>query len=187
MRGTSQGDCRQRTDHVRIVRLAAQARGSRGEPGVGATSAAVQQALSFALQRAAAAYATPSTWEQRVRAALSSLLDLFEQQPDLARLCIAPSESAGPAALALREETLALLARRIDDGRRHARRQPPKHAAQAVLAGAIGAIRGRLLEPGGANVTDLLDPLMSFIVLAYRGAAASRGELAGAALSRPDR
>jgi hypothetical protein len=143
----------------------------------GSALAAIEAALSLALQRAAAAYDTPGCWEVRIRAALSALLDLFDERPDLARLCVDQSASARPAALALRKRTLALLVRRIDDGRHAARRQPPPHAAQAVLAGTIGAIRARLLHSDPAGLSDLLDPLMSFLVLPYRGAAASRSEL----------
>jgi hypothetical protein len=143
----------------------------------GGAPAAIEQALTLALQRAAAAYDSSGRWEARVRAALSALLDLFEERPDLARLCVVQSDNTGPAAHALREEALAVLAHRIDDGRRRAHSQPPPHAAQAVLAGAIGALRGRLLASEHATVTDLLDPLMSFIVLPYRGAAAARAEL----------
>jgi hypothetical protein len=154
--------------------------GARPEPPQehdGGAPAAIEAALSLALQRAAAAYDTRNRWEARVRAALSALLDLFEEQPDLARLCVVESENGGPAALALREDALAILANRIDDGRDHARCQPPPQAAQAVLAGALGAIRARRLDNDRANVIELLDPLVSFIVLAYRGAAAARGEL----------
>jgi hypothetical protein len=85
-------------------------------------------------------------------------------------------DSAGPTARALRDDALALLAQRIDDGRRDAHHEPPEHAAQAVLGGAIGAIRARLLEPDQASVRDLLEPLTSFILLPYRGAAAARGK-----------
>jgi hypothetical protein len=143
---------------------------------------ATERALTLVLQRAAGAYDTRGRWETRVRCALLALLDLFDEQPDLARLCVvnAGSVNAGstdPAVRALRERTRAVLASRIDDGRSSARRQPPPHAADAVLAGAIGAIRARLLEPERATMSDLLDPLMSFIVLPYRGAAAARGEL----------
>lgn len=114
-----------------------------------------------------------------MRAALAALLDLFEEEPHVAKLCVIDSDHAEPRALALRDQTLALLARRIDDGRTRAPRQPPPHAAQAVLAGAIGAIRARLIQPGPAVMRDLLDPLTSFIVLPYRGAAAARGVRTG--------
>lgn len=141
------------------------------------TRVATERALTLVLQRAAQAYETPSRWEVRVRAALSALLALFDEQPGLAQLCIALPQGADPAMLALHDQTVDVLARRIDDGRRRARRQPPPQTAHAVLAGAIGAIRGRLLEPESPTMRDLTDPLMSFIVLPYRGAAASRGEL----------
>ena len=154
-------------------------RAARHEPPKdrGGAPAPIEVALSLALQRAAAAYDTPGCWEVRTRAALSALLGLFDERPDLARLCVDQSASAGSAALALRERSLAILVRRIDDGRHSARRQPPPDAAQAVLAGTIGAIRARLLHSDPATLSDLLDPLMSFLVLPYRGAAASRREL----------
>lgn len=143
----------------------------------GPTPAAVERAVTTALLRAGAAYEADIRWEQRVRAALSAVLDLFEARPELARLCVLKSGVSGPAALALREQALAVLALRIDDGRGHAPRQPPPHAAQAVLAGVIGAIRARLMQPGPGSMSDLLDPLTSFIVLPYRGAGAARCEL----------
>jgi hypothetical protein len=140
----------------------------------------VERALTLVLQRAAGGYDSPGRWETRVRAALSAVLDLFDEQPQLARLCVMP-ESSPPDAL--RERTRALLIRRIDDGRRRAHHEPPPHTAHAVLATTLGAIRGRLLATEEANaggpptVADLLDPLVSFIVLPYRGAAAARCEL----------
>jgi hypothetical protein len=143
----------------------------------GSDPAALEAALTLVLQHAATAYATPGRWEVRIRAAVSALLALFDERPDLARLCVDQSATAGPAALALRKQTLALLVRRIDDGRDSARRQPPPDAAQAALAGTIGAIRARLLHSDPAALSDLLDPLTSFIVLPYRGAAAARSEL----------
>jgi hypothetical protein len=76
-----------------------------------------------------------------------------------------------------REEVLAGLARLVDEGRDHARRQPPPQTAEAVVAGTLGAIHARLLEPGSPALSDLLNPLMSFIVLPYLGAGAARGEL----------
>jgi len=146
---------------------------------------ATEHASTLVLRRAAAGYDTRGSWETRVRAALAGLLDLFDEQPDLARRCVVDSPSADPADSRLREQTLHVLASRLDDGRRHASPEPPAHAADAVLAGAIGAIHARLLEPDSVTVRDLLDSLMCFIVLPYRGAAAARAEIAGpATLSR---
>jgi hypothetical protein len=108
------------------------------------------------------------------------MLCLFEEQPEIARLCVVEPDSA-PEQPSLRNETLAVLARRVDDGRLAAARQPPDHTAQAVVAGAIGALRAHLLEADETPVSQLLAPLMSFIVLPYRGVAASRRELDHAA------
>lgn len=140
-----------------------------------ALSAAVVRSLLLALQHMGAAYGTGTCWEARIGAALSAVLDLFDERPDVARLCVVQSEWADPVALELRAGALDTLARRIDDGRHGAPRQPPPHTAHAVLAGAIGAIRARLIQPGPETVSDLLDPLMSLALLPYRGAAAALG------------
>jgi hypothetical protein len=142
-------------------------------------NSSIEQALTLVLRRAAAGYGTRGRWETRVRAALAGLLDLFDEQPDLARLCVVGSQSTDPQDSGARQQTLRVFTRRLDDGRHHASPEPPPHAADAVLAGAIGAIHARLLEPDSTSVSDLLDSLMSFIVLPYRGAAAARAEGSG--------
>jgi hypothetical protein len=140
--------------------------------------AALDQALTHAANCARAAYDDCEPWGVRVRAALRALLELFDEQPKLAKLCVMQSAMVGPGALARREEILATLAGVIDEGRDSTRRQqPPPLTARGVVAGTIGAIRARLQQPDPAPLTELLNPLMSFIVLPYLGAGAARREL----------
>jgi len=140
--------------------------------------AALEQALGQAALCARAAYDDREPWADRVRASLSALLELFDAEPKLAKLCVVRSAMIGTGALARREEILAGLARVIDAGRDSTRRQqPPPLTARGVVAGAIGAVRARLQEPEPEPLIELLNPLMSFIVLPYLGAAAARRQL----------
>jgi hypothetical protein len=140
--------------------------------------AALNRALAHAAQCARGAYDERQPWARRIRAALGALLELFDEQPQMARLCVIPSATIGLEALARREEMLAALARVIDQGRDSTRRQqPPPLTARGVVAGTIGAVRARLQQPDSGPLIELLNPLMSFIVLPYLGAGAARREL----------
>lgn len=142
---------------------------------------AIEEALARAAERARAAYDSQHRWADRIRAGLSVLLEQFDEEPQLARLCVVHDSPAASAVLARRDEILAVLVRMIDDGRDSARRQPPPRTAEGVLAGTLGAIRARLLEADAGTLADLVNPLVSFIVLPYLGAAAARIELTSGA------
>jgi hypothetical protein len=140
--------------------------------------AALDQALEQASNCARAAYDEREPWASRVRASLSALLELFDDEPNLAQLCLVQSAMIAPGALARREKLLAGLARVIDQGRDSTRRQqPPPLTARGVVAGTIGAVRARLQQPDPKPLIELLNPLMSFIVLPYLGTGAARREL----------
>jgi hypothetical protein len=145
--------------------------------------AALNRALALAARRARGVYDEREPWRRRVRAAPTALLELFDEQPQIARLCVIPPAAIGPEALARREEIIAALAHVIDEGRDSTRRQqPPPLTARGVVAGTIGAIRARLQQPDAEPLIELLNPLMSFIVLPYLGAGAARRELSAGAL-----
>ena len=138
---------------------------------------AVEHARSEARDRARVAYETPSRWGERLRAGLGALLTFFDEEPELAYLCVAAPPAAGPAALERHQEVLQMLARLVDHGRYLSRRQAPPFTAEGVVGGVLGVVHTRLLEPEREPLIDLLDPLMSMIVLPYRGLAAARKEL----------
>jgi AcrR family transcriptional regulator/DNA-binding MarR family transcriptional regulator len=139
--------------------------------------AAIEEAFAVAEERARPAYLAHERWVDSVRAGLAALLGLFDEQPQLARICVAQSASAGAAALLLRSEMLDQFAHVIDRGRAEARHHPPAVTAEGAVGGILSVIQTRLLAPEPAPLLELLNPLMSMIVLPYLGSAAARKEL----------
>jgi AcrR family transcriptional regulator len=139
-------------------------------------------------RRAAGSYG----WRERVRMALTALLECFDAEPGLARLCVVETLKAGPAVLERRRQVLELLGAVVDEGRREARRgnSPVPLAAEAVVGGVLSVIHARLLayslravgalgawEEACRPLLELRNPLMSMIVHPYLGAAAAEREL----------
>ncbi len=131
-------------------------------------------------------------WRERVRAALTVLLECFDAEPGLARLCVVETLRAGPAVLERRRQILELLAAAVDEGRRESKRGsgPVSLAAEAVVGGALSVIHARLLayppptvgargigQDARRSLLELRNPLMSMIVHPYLGAAAAEREL----------
>ena len=146
--------------------------------------AAVDHALRLATDSVRAAYETPTRWADRVRAGLTALLEFFDDQPQLARMCVVESAAAGPAAFARRCEVLDELVRMIDGGGAPARDVPPL-TAEIVVGGTLSVIGGHMLRPDSGPLLDLANPLMSMILLPYRGGAAARRELSRPQPARP--
>ncbi|MFZ1153399.1 MAG: TetR/AcrR family transcriptional regulator [Solirubrobacteraceae bacterium] len=128
-------------------------------------------------------------WRKRLRVALSALLELFDAEPNLARLCIVEAPRAGPELLERRRHVLEALAAAVDEGRTEARAgcEPPPLTAQGVVGGALSVIHARLLTRSAMGeaasgeappaLVELTAPLMAMIVHPYLGAAAARREL----------
>ncbi|HEY4811132.1 MAG TPA: TetR/AcrR family transcriptional regulator [Solirubrobacteraceae bacterium] len=140
--------------------------------------AAIDQTVERVSERVkAACVARRRSWIDCTRAGLLSLLHFCDQEPALARLCVVDSVAAGPEVLDRRKELLKQLARVVDEGRTAARREPPPLAAEGVVGGVLGVIHGRLVVLDGTSFIEMLGPLMSFIVLPYRGAGIAHREL----------
>jgi AcrR family transcriptional regulator/DNA-binding MarR family transcriptional regulator len=163
-------------------------------------------------------------WRERMRVALTVLLESFDTEPGLARLCLVETLKAGPEALARRRVVTDALTAAVDEGRiskgtgagskgagtspltkgagslpltkgagagaKNAGpppltkgASPPPLTAESLVGGAIAVIYGRLVARPGAGehdrrpLVELVNPLMSMIVLPYLGPAASRREL----------
>lgn len=138
---------------------------------------AFEEAVALAGDRTSAAYETPGEWVDRVRAGLFALLQFLDEEPELAQLCVVQALAAGPAILTRRAEVLDQLARVIDQAREDSSREPPPLTAEGVVCGALGVLHARLLKPGSGTLSELLNPMMSIIVLPYLGAGAARREL----------
>jgi AcrR family transcriptional regulator len=135
-------------------------------------------ALERAVERASATDDPHARWATRLRTGLYAVLKLIEEEPELARVCVAHA-LARPATFNRRRDTLDQLTRLIDEGRaaRRASREPSALAAQVVLGGALGLVYARLIAHETSPILELLNPLMSIIVLPYLGAATAERDL----------
>ncbi|HEY5045108.1 MAG TPA: TetR family transcriptional regulator [Solirubrobacteraceae bacterium] len=165
--------------------------------------AAFDDAIAHATAVVLPAYEGERVWRERIRAALAALLELFDEEPALARLCVVEALGAGSRALERRARVLDTLIDVVDRGSAEAKgeRKPPRLAAEGLVGAVLALIHARLLgddaAAAGANskssaatapFTDLLNPMMSMIVLPYLGTAAARKELARSAPApQPDR
>jgi len=119
------------------------------------------------------------SWRERIRAALTELLGVLDEQPALGRLVIVESLAAGPGALERRNRVLQRLIAVVDEGRLEARggSEPPALTAEGVVGGVSSILYARLLDEDRGRLVELTGPLMSMIVLPYLGKAAAEKEL----------
>jgi AcrR family transcriptional regulator len=145
--------------------------------------AAFDRAIERIAQSLEPVYARKGSWRERLRGALSLLLEQLDAEPDIARLCIVEAPRGGPGVLEHRRRVLEALALRVDEGRAESRVADgaPPLTAQGVVGGALSVIHGRLSEPAPAegvrSLSELVGPLMAMIVHPYLGPAAARREL----------
>ncbi len=142
--------------------------------------AAFDDAVAQASALAGEAYAGQRDWRRGTRAALGRLLAAMDEEPALARLCMLEALAAGVRVRERRAAVLAQLAELIDRGGnvRVDSRPPPPLTGVGVVGGVVAVLQARLLQEGDQSLSELLGPLMSMIVLPYRGPRAARSELA---------
>jgi AcrR family transcriptional regulator/DNA-binding MarR family transcriptional regulator len=144
---------------------------------------ALLAAFEWVTQRAGAtmaeAYDGELRWIEAIRAALAAMLELVEQEPELARLWIVDSLGAGPTVLRSRARAIAVLCEYVDRGRLEtaSRSKPPGITAEGVVGALLAVLQARLLAPGSAPPRELQGELASLIVLPYMGSAAAKREL----------
>ena len=147
--------------------------------------AAFEQALELTSKRVLPAYESHDKWRERIRAALGALLSFLDEEPVIGKLLIVESLSGGPKTLERRAQAIARITSAIDDGRGEARAaSPPPLTAEGIAGGVFTVIHSRLVGADrgsppmtGGRLVELLNPLMSMIVLPYLGATAARREL----------
>jgi AcrR family transcriptional regulator len=117
-------------------------------------------------------------WRQRIRAGLAALLEFFDADPYIARMLLVEWKAAGAKAAEWQQEVLAPIAAVVDEGRAETRTEPSPLTAEGVVGAVMAVLYGRVLgaEPREPLI-ELLNPLMSTIVLPYLGARAARSEL----------
>jgi AcrR family transcriptional regulator/DNA-binding MarR family transcriptional regulator len=119
---------------------------------------------------ASAAYAGQQEPREGVRAAVIALLEAFDEDRQLARLCLLYPMSAGGRAAARRRAVIAELAEVIaladldvpDAGF-------PPMLARAVVSGLLALLCERLLTEPQRSLSELQGPVMSIIVMPFLG------------------
>jgi AcrR family transcriptional regulator len=136
-------------------------------------------------------------WVERIRSALTALLELFDSERGTGWLLIVGSLGAGAAAMEHRQRLLAQIIAVIDEGRTQTKNGGglPPLTAEGIVGGVMSVLHSRLLDrspsaptqgpgvgvppsPTGGSLIELIGPLMSMIVLPYLGVPAARKELA---------
>jgi AcrR family transcriptional regulator len=146
--------------------------------------AVFDDALERVSERVVCAYERERVWREQVRAALSALLVLLDEQPEIASLLIVNALRAGPRVLERRARVLKRLGAVLQaDGsqagsRAGGGRGLPPLTGEGVVGAVFSMIHTRLLEQSPGPLVGLLNPLMGMIVLPYQGPAAARKELA---------
>lgn len=141
--------------------------------------AAIDCAISRTAEQVLPAYQAEAQWQAKIRAGLTAMLELFDEQPTLARLLVVETLAGGPQARRRRRNVLDRLACALDDGRRagHANGPLPGLTGEALVGAVFSILHARLAYDERGSLATLVPELMSLIVTPYRGAAAGRREL----------
>jgi AcrR family transcriptional regulator len=142
--------------------------------------AAFDYGVEFVLERMqrAADQLESGDWRARVRAELSTYLTVLARDPAFARALHVEVLAAGPVALARRAQILDLFSRRIESvhlsGRDLDRSLPelPDAAFDLHSGGVDELIRGRLLADPDADLTKLIEPVVSATLIMFGDRAA---------------
>jgi AcrR family transcriptional regulator len=142
--------------------------------------AAFEDGIARASRYALAEYDSQTKWTVRVRAALTGLMSFLEDNPATGQLLIVGSLGMGKAALERRLRTLDRISSVVGEGSVEAGRASPDLpplATEGTVGAVFSVIHARLVEAREASLIELVNPLMSMIVLPYLGPAAARREL----------
>lgn len=138
----------------------------------------LDQAIEQLASEVVPAYESESDWLARIRAAMTATLECFERRPELAALCVVDALGGGPAALARRAQTVDVLVRAVDEGRRvgtHAAKG--RFSAEAAVGAVLAILHDRLRERSSRSLVGLRGQLMGIVVLPYLGPEAAAREL----------
>ncbi len=140
--------------------------------------AAFEDALARVSERALPAYKGARSWQARVRAALLEILVFLEEEPDLGRLLVVESLTAGPRAVERRSQLVGVLVDAVAEGEEETRSKhgQPALSAEGVVGAVLSVVHARLQRGETESLTSLVNPLMGMIVLPYLGPAAARRE-----------
>jgi AcrR family transcriptional regulator len=112
-------------------------------------------------------------WPQRAIAATRAVLAFFAAEPELARLCLVESRSAGPAVTARFNEAAGEMVPLLRQGRaeRDSERPLPDSTEDSTI-GSLVSLASRKVAAGEAErLEDLLPDCVEFVLSPYLGAA----------------
>ena len=155
---------------------------------------ALARAGKVARDAATAALATAKGgWRERIRAGLTALIVLVDEESEVGSLLIVDALGGGPRVLECRARALEAVKGVIDAGRAESRKgsDAPPLTAEGVVGAVLSVVHARLLEEAAGRrangssrsraqarpLTELINPLMAMIVLPYLGQAAAAREL----------
>lgn len=123
-------------------------------------------------------YASEGTWSERLRAALSALLEFLESNRDIGVFTLAHITGQQSSSPELRARVLGHLTSAVEEGRSQAkpREELSPLTGELVVGGALTVIDGHLRRHR-PYLSALVNPLMWIIVLPYLGQAAAAKEL----------
>lgn len=123
---------------------------------------------------------TPNAaWQERIRASVTSLLELLDANPSVARMWVIQTLRGGTKVLARRAAVIETLANVIDEGRLATKTTagPPPLTARGIVGGALSVIHTHLIDHPDRPLIQLTPQLMAMIVHPYLGAKAAQREL----------
>jgi AcrR family transcriptional regulator len=129
-----------------------------------AVVAVMERTLERVAVLAAGALEADESWHDGIRAALAAVLGFFDEEPELAQVCLVESLAAGPVVREERERIVgafrALVVARVEGEVSHA----SPLAAEGVHASVMGIVHTRLIARERTPLIELLGPLMGVIV-----------------------
>jgi AcrR family transcriptional regulator len=149
--------------------------------------ATFEEAIAVAAESVLPAYEAEGRWVDRMRAGLQALLEFFDREPELAKVCVVHAQQGSSQTLARRSEVLARLAEAVEEGGTAIRRasQPLPLTSEGSVGAVLSVIHARLLDPKQTSLKDLLNPLTAMIIAPYLGLKVARRELARPAPEAP--
>jgi AcrR family transcriptional regulator len=149
--------------------------------------AAFDDAVLRARELMLAAWATQRGWCEQTRAVLLALLSFLDREPGVRSLLVVDALKAGPRVQARRAELLYELSAALQQSGSRAKpaRELPELTGEGVVGAVLGVIHTRLSARRPGSMVDLLNPLMSVVVLPYLGPATAQRELSRPAPKAP--
>jgi AcrR family transcriptional regulator len=134
--------------------------------------AAFEVVVEHIRELAAEAVASIPDWPRQAIASSRAVLGFLASEPDLARLCLVESQSAGPAIAARLHDAVHEVAPFLEQGRteREGGRELPPTTEESTI-GALVMLASRKVAAGEAEqLEDLLPDFAEFILAPYLGA-----------------